>query len=85
MINFYSRRDYYTKYIPKTDRQSNSLLIKNDSLDEVIVYQKLVENNYELIRSTYLKAEEDLKYSSIDINFSGTTCVLLLIISNNYF
>lgn len=86
MIQFFSRREIYTKYIPLTDRESKSQANfyheKYENLNEINIYKKLTNNNYELIRSSFHKAEESLELiSNIDILYSGTTCVMIFIIS----
>lgn len=89
LISFYSKRDLYTKFIPLTDRQQKNnydrseIIKKNDSLDEIMIYQELVENSYEILKTSYTKAEEAVNNSNIDISFSGTTCVTLLFICKN--
>jgi serine/threonine protein phosphatase PrpC len=46
------------------------------------IYQKLKEDNYKMIKDAIITAEIELKKSHFDVNFSGTTCILVLIIDD---
>jgi len=86
LIQFYSNRELYTKYISLTDRQPKSQYNfyneKFENLNEYNIYKKLTYNNYEIIRSSFIKSEESLGLmSNIDVSMSGTTCVMIFIIS----
>ena len=41
------------------------------------VYQRLKKNDYDIIKRVFKHAEKDIVKSSIDANFSGTTCVMV--------
>ena len=41
------------------------------------IYEKLINNNYELIKNFYNKVNQELYDTKFDIHFSGTTCVLV--------
>jgi serine/threonine protein phosphatase PrpC len=43
-------------------------------------YEKLIHNNYEIIRNFYKTVNEELNNTKFDIHFSGCTCVLVFII-----
>jgi hypothetical protein len=86
LIQFYSKRELYTKYISLTDRQPKSQYTfyneKFENLNEYNIYKKLTNDKYEIIRSSFIKAEECLGLmSNIDVSLSGTTCVMIFIIS----
>jgi serine/threonine protein phosphatase PrpC len=49
---------------------------------EDFIYKKLAENKYKFIKIAFEKANQDLRYSNIDVNFSGTTCNLVFIIED---
>ena len=41
------------------------------------IYQKLIHNNYEIIRNFYKQVNDELYNTKFDIHFSGSTCVLV--------
>ena len=41
------------------------------------IYEKLIYNNYEIIRNFYQKVNDELYNTKFDVHFSGTTCVLV--------
>ena len=41
------------------------------------IYEKLIHNNYEIIRNFYKKVNDELYNTKFDVHFSGTTCVLV--------
>jgi len=48
---------------------------------EDYIYEKLTENNYFLIKQSFILAEENLGSTNFKINLGGTTCVLMIIIA----
>ena len=91
LLNYFSKRDLYSKLVTHSDRQLNKndyiskIINKNDILNENLIYHEMIENNYEILRSSYTKAEEALMSSHIDISFSGTTSVIIIIMSKKLF
>ena len=51
-------------------------------IKEEFVYDKLKENNYELIKKSFQDAENELISSNFDVNLSGSTCVLVFMIKD---
>ena len=47
------------------------------------IYNKLKNNNYEIIKNAFESAETELKTKEINYNESGTTCCLVIQIGNN--
>ena len=41
------------------------------------IYEKLIYNNYEIIKNFYKKVNDELYNTKFDVHFSGTTCVLV--------
>ena len=41
------------------------------------IFEKLINNNYEIIRNFYKKVNDELYNTKFDVHFSGTTCVLV--------
>ena len=61
--------------------------LNNKSLKESInildeIYQKLKQNNYDLIKNFYSKTNDELNDTKFDVHFSGTTCILVFRINN---
>lgn len=46
------------------------------------IYAKLKENNYEVIRNSFFLAEDECSLGKFDLQFSGSTCVLIFCIAN---
>lgn len=54
-----------------------------NSLKEVEIYTKLTENNYKIIISSFRESEQELiNNAKYDVNFSGTTAIILMIIND---
>jgi serine/threonine protein phosphatase PrpC len=59
-------------------RKQNILDLKT----EKIIYDKLKENNFEIVRQSFTSAETLLAKAKYDVNFSGTTSVLVITMGN---
>jgi len=75
-------KDKIEKYFNdiKTYRQKKKLkktVSSFDFNDINDIYEKLVYNDYEIIKNFYKKVNEELYDTNFDIHFSGTTCVLV--------
>lgn len=61
----------------------NQANFKNiESINEEIIYDKLREKNYEIIRNSFYMAEGSLIQSKCEINFSGSTAVIVIIVGD---
>lgn len=76
---------------PKKNFPSNTLNINGNSNNKYIqlkdtkietIYQKLKENNFEIIRNSFFLAEDELSLSKFDAQFSGSTTVIVFLIGN---
>ena len=77
-ISYFSEiTNYLYNKVIEPSRRPSKAFYKED-----FIYKKLTENKYSFIKSAFDKAEQDLRYSNIDINFSGTTCNLIFLIEN---
>ena len=65
---------FVTNFIKETISNHTEILKLKD-LNEI--YKKLKEDNYHIIKQTYIKAEQELTHAEFDCNFSGTTCVIV--------
>lgn len=52
------------------------------TIKEEFIYEKLKENNFELIKNAFQDAENELINSNFDMSMSGSTCVLVFIIKD---
>ncbi len=69
-------------YYPKSKSKSAPKEFDFDNLSEEYVYDFLRENNYEIIRRSFILAENEISNQKFDANFSGTTGVLVLILND---
>lgn len=65
---------FVTNYIKNTIADHPEIKKLTDVID---IYHKLKEDNYKIIKDTYINAEKELTHSEFDCNFSGTTCVII--------
>ena len=65
---------FITKYLATFFKKNKKMQILKTE-DEV--YQRLKKNEYDIIKRVFKHAEKDINKSSIDANFSGTTCVMV--------
>ena len=70
---------YVSKYIGTRMHKSKRLNALDNETD---VYKCLTKNDYEFIKQMFRHAEKDLSKNEIDATFSGTTCVLVLLLNN---
>ena len=64
-----------SEYIP--DQIINNFEIKYDK-DYESIYNKLINNNYQIIKDAFTTADYKLKNLYFDVDESGTTCILLI-------
>ncbi len=50
---------------------------QNKTITKEILYQKLTNNNYSLLKKFFSNLQKDLIDATFDTHFSGTTCVLI--------
>lgn len=67
LFNYYSNKDLYGK---------------NEEIKEADVYQKLKNNNWDIVRKSYLKLDNELRTSKFETDLSGTTAVSCILIGN---
>ncbi len=60
-------------------KDKDNLPPKND-IKEKIIYENLVDTNYRLLKTCFIKTEYELTQANFDVNFSGTTAVFLIMI-----
>ena len=60
---------------------NNNEIINLKELDKI--YYNLTKANYELLINIFLKSDKVLGRQNIDVNFSGTTCVLVIQVGKN--
>lgn len=76
---YFTRSEIY--YIPRSSYSIISGLpsLKNYT-NEKEIYQKLIKNDYEIIRQAFNEVENEIKESQYDSEFSGSTCCLVFLI-----
>ena len=91
--NFFRGVENYTTKIPFFKNSSTEKKQKNttnygsgfsqlrDTKAETIL-AKLKENNFEIIRNSFFLAEDECSLGKFDLQFSGSTCVLVFYILN---
>ncbi len=51
-------------------------------LKEDLIYEKIKERNYALLKNSFSLAESGISMSKYDVNFSGSTCIMLFLLEN---
>ena len=51
-----------------------------DMFKEAGIYERMKENNYEFLKTSFMRCEQELTKAKFEVNFSGTTCVLALLL-----
>lgn len=74
IYNNFTKKNYFI------DNEINKL----DDISEFnnIYYNKLIEDNYALIKNSFILAENSFSSSKYDMNCSGSTCICIFIIEN---
>jgi len=49
------------------------------------IFSKLKENNFEIIRNSFFLAEDEVSVAKFDVQFSGSTTVIVFILGNKIF
>lgn len=70
----------YENYVTIKKSKSSSPVKTPSNIKEEFIYERLKDNNYEVIRNAFARAEYELSLAKFDVNFSGSTTVLVLII-----
>jgi len=70
-------KDYFNNSDLYFDKNSNITTVF-----DTVIYEKLKENNYELIKSAFQNCHNKLKIANYNTNMSGTTATLTFIIGN---
>ena len=79
----YSRNYTTNNYIFNNAKATDAAPIKElVNISEEIIYEKLTEKNYELLKHSFHLAESSLLQCNFEVNFSGTTSVLVFNIGN---
>ena len=69
-----------SEYIP--DQIMNNIEIKYDK-DYESIYNKLINNNYQIIKDAFVTADYQLRSTYFDSSESGTTCIMIIQIGNH--
>jgi len=94
--NFFRSVESYTTKIPriknisqeKKQTNTNTTTINSNHFSQLrdtraeTIFAKLKENNFEIIRNSFFLAEDECSLGKFDLQFSGSTCVLVFCIQN---
>lgn len=68
-------------YNINNQQNTNKTMQLSDTKIETI-YSKLKENNYEIIRNSFFLAEDEVSLAKFDVQFSGSTTVIVFVLGN---
>lgn len=72
--DYYNRAEFYSNRTHKFTRTN---------VKETLIYERLKENDYEFLKSSFIKCEQELARAKFEVNFSGTTSVVIIMIGIN--
>lgn len=75
-------RDFHSSALSISGSTSNIFSPTNPSIKEDLVYEKIKERNYAMLKNSFNLAESSISMSKYDVNFSGSTCILIFLIEN---
>ena len=79
-VNGHHVSKFLSEYLIK-EIVNNKEIINLKQLDKI--YYNLTKSNYELLINIFFKSDRVLGKQNIDVNFSGTTCVLVIQVGRN--
>lgn len=80
IVTYFSKSETYSQKIKNggiSIKYENNL---KNMMTEDEIYQRIVKNDYEILKSCYMQAHHHLRRTKYEVNFSGTTAVTVLII-----
>ena len=76
-------KQFFTEYYNRLEIYSNRFhKFTRTSAKELSIYERLRENNYEFIKTSFIRCEQELTRAKFEVNFSGTTCVTAVFVGN---
>ena len=76
-------KQFFTEYYNRFELYSSrSTKFSKSNVKESMVYDRLKENDYEFVKTSFIRCERELTRAKFEVNFSGTTCVIVLMIGN---
>jgi serine/threonine protein phosphatase PrpC len=79
--NYLAKQDFQKEFSTYCNIVSSEK--EKNAIKEKIIYEKLKESNYRLLKTSFIKCEYELTQANFDVNFSGTTAVLLIILGKH--
>lgn len=77
-------KQFFTDYYNRLEIYSNrNHKFTKTSFKEVNIYERLKENDYEFLKTSFIRCEQELTKAKFEVNFSGTTCVIGVLIGIN--
>lgn len=92
-------KNYYGNILNKTNfpnaynLNSNNNIFNNAAsaanvnlanLNTELIYEKIKERNYAMLKNSFSLAESSIAVSKYEVNFSGSTCIMLFMLDNRF-
>lgn len=77
-------KQYFTEFYNRIDIYNNrSFKFTRTNVKEQAIYERLKESDYEFIKTSFFRCEQELSRTKFEVNFSGTTSVVAIMIGKN--
>lgn len=76
-------KQFFTEYYNRLELYSNRIhKFSKSNVKEATIYERLRENDYEFLKTSFIRCEQELTRAKFEVNFSGTTSVVCVMINN---
>ena len=77
-------KQFFTDYYNRLDLYSNrSHKFTKSDVNQQNINDRIKENDYEFLKTSFIRCEQELSKAKFEVNFSGTTCVLVFFIGKS--
>lgn len=74
-------KQFFTEFYNRLELYSNKTFkFSKSTVKESLVYDRLKESDYEFVKNSFIRCEQELTRAKFEVNFSGTTSVVILMI-----
>jgi len=78
-------KQYFTEFYNRLEIYNNrSFKFTKTNIKEQAIYERLKESDYEFIKTSFFRCEQELSRTKFEVNFSGTTSVVAIIIGKKF-
>jgi hypothetical protein len=78
-------KQFFTEYYNRLELYSNRVFkFSKTTVKEQSIYERLKENDYEFLKSSFIRCEQELTRAKFEVNFSGTTCVVAILLGRPF-